>query len=403
MLFLCLTTGCISGTLHVYSRKGLVSTAPVITIFVRHSANCKHAKRGEFFKGCQCRKHFRWTQDGKQVRQKAGTRTWAEAEDKKAELLAQLTGKTVPEPGAEAKSISDATALFLDDRGIRGVSKSTLNAYKVDMRRMRDYFASVGVFTVQAMTAEHFIKYCGTWPNFLPSSYSRFRMRERLSSFLKFCYEHEWIRRIPPLPKMVIDEPPTLPLTDEEYNRLLAAIPVALAARPRRWAKARALIQLMRWSGLAIRDAAMLPVSALIKDGATYRIVTKREKTGTDVSVVLPPEVAAELLALDVTQHPNYFFWNGKTDPKSFSSNWATKSVIPVFTAAGIKSEGNMKSHRLRDTFAVHLLQHGVPMEDVSKLLGHTSIRTTEKHYAKWVKGRQDRLDSLVTATWEAA
>jgi integrase/recombinase XerD len=37
----------------------------------------------------------------------------------------------------------------------------------------------------------------------------------------------------------------------------------------------------------------------------------------------------------------------------------------------------------------------------VSKLLGHESIRTTEKHYAKWVKSRQDRLDSLVTATWE--
>ena len=39
-------------------------------------------------------------------------------------------------------------------------------------------------------------------------------------------------------------------------------------------------------------------------------------------------------------------------------------------------------------------------MEEVSKLLGHTSIRTTEKHYAKWSKGRQDRVDSLVTGTW---
>jgi integrase len=41
-------------------------------------------------------------------------------------------------------------------------------------------------------------------------------------------------------------------------------------------------------------------------------------------------------------------------------------------------------------------------MEEVSKLLGHTSIKTTEKHYAKWVKSRQDRLDALVTATWAA-
>jgi integrase len=43
-----------------------------------------------------------------------------------------------------------------------------------------------------------------------------------------------------------------------------------------------------------------------------------------------------------------------------------------------------------------------VPLEEVSKLLGHESIKTTERHYAKWVKGRPDRLDSLVSATWKS-
>jgi site-specific recombinase XerD len=47
----------------------------------------------------------------------------------------------------------------------------------------------------------------------------------------------------------------------------------------------------------------------------------------------------------------------------------------------------------------VDLLQKGVPLEHVSKLLGHRSVTTTERHYAKWVKGRQDRLDMLVSAT----
>ena len=35
--------------------------------------------------------------------------------------------------------------------------------------------------------------------------------------------------------------------------------------------------------------------------------------------------------------------------------------------------------HQLRDTFAVGLLEQGVPLEEVSKLLGHESIKTTEK------------------------
>jgi integrase/recombinase XerD len=52
-------------------------------------------------------------------------------------------------------------------------------------------------------------------------------------------------------------------------------------------------------------------------------------------------------------------------------------------------------------TRPVDLLGKGVRLEEVSKLLGHESIKTTEKHSSKWMKGRQDRLDSLVSATWK--
>jgi integrase/recombinase XerD len=51
-------------------------------------------------------------------------------------------------------------------------------------------------------------------------------------------------------------------------------------------------------------------------------------------------------------------------------------------------------------TRPVDLLEKGVPLEDVSKLLGHENIRITARSYAKWVKGRQDRLDDLVMASW---
>ena len=63
-----------------------MSIAPVITIFGRHATGCKYAG-DEFCKRCDCRKHFRWTKDGKQYRQKAGTRSWEEAEELKRQLL----------------------------------------------------------------------------------------------------------------------------------------------------------------------------------------------------------------------------------------------------------------------------------------------------------------------------
>ena len=58
-----------------------------------------------------------------------------------------------------------------------------------------------------------------------------------------------------------------------------------------------------------------------------------------------------------------------------------------------------MMSHRLRDMFAVDLLQKGIPLEEVSKLLGHESIKTTERHYAKWIQGGGS-FNSLVVQTW---
>ena len=57
-------------------------------------------------------------------------------------------------------------------------------------------------------------------------------------------------------------------------------------------------------------------------------------------------------------------------------------------------------SHRLRDTFSTDLLSKGVPIEVISKLLGHTSIKTIEKYYAPWVAIRQRSLDEAVKAVW---
>jgi integrase len=57
-------------------------------------------------------------------------------------------------------------------------------------------------------------------------------------------------------------------------------------------------------------------------------------------------------------------------------------------------------AHRFRDTFAVELLLAGVPLERVSVLLGHTSIRITERHYAPWVRARQEQAEADVRRAW---
>jgi len=38
-------------------------------------------------------------------------------------------------------------------------------------------------------------------------------------------------------------------------------------------------------------------------------------------------------------------------------------------------------------------LERGLSLENVSRLLGHKSIKVTQKHYDPWVESRQNSLD----------
>ena len=95
------------------------------------------------------------------------------------------------------------------------------------------------------------------------------------------------------------------------WPRLILVRPLRFDAKgitrllsPETKARLRALIQLMRWSGLAIQDAVKIRKADIIHEKAKglYRVVTKRQKTGTHVSVPIPTEVAKEILADTVTK-----------------------------------------------------------------------------------------------------
>jgi len=263
-----------------------MNTPPLITIFVRHSASCKY-RGDEFCKRCDCRKHLRWTQNGKQYRKQAHTRSWAEAENVKRRLEDQLAGRTHEVTAAAVgRGTQECIEIFIQDKKNQGITAKVIDKYTRELARLRVYCESVGVFTVQGITRELVTGFCATWPEAYPSSYTRAKVRERVRSFLRYCFEAQWLDRVPPLPKIKIEEPPTLPLTEAEYTRLLEAVYVTVADPVQR-ARVHALLQLMRWSGLAIRDALTLKREEIQHDETKnlFRIVTARQKTGTNVSV----------------------------------------------------------------------------------------------------------------------
>jgi integrase len=69
----------------------------------------------------------------------------------------------------------------------------------------------------------------------------------------------------------------------------------------------------------------------------------------------------------------------------------ARRTIARLFTRAGITGG---HPHRFRDTFSVRLLEKGEQLRTVQLLLGHSSIKTTEKHFAPWVDSFQVTLDA---------
>ena len=119
-------------------------------------------------------------------------------------------------------------------------------------------------------------------------------------------------------------------------------------------------------------------------------------KTGVPVYCVLPDFVTAALEASPRSSE-RYYFWTGAAALRGAIGKWQ-HLLKRLFNLAKVP-KGH--AHRFRDTFAVELLLAGVPLERVSVLLGHQSIRVTERHYAPWTRARQEQIEADLKAAWQ--
>jgi len=134
----------------------------------------------------------------------------------------------------------------------------------------------------------------------------------------------------------------------------------------------------MCFTGYAYKDVSLLSPDHVIKffDGEDW-IVKNREKTLCRENVPLLP-IAKEM----IERYKNHPYCKDKNVLLPVQSNQAFNSYLKEI--AGICGiDKNLTTHTARHTFATTVtLANGVPLETVSALLGHKSIRTTQI-YAK--------------------
>ena len=135
------------------------------------------------------------------------------------------------------------------------------------------------------------------------------------------------------------------------------------------------------YTGFAYADAYQFERNAITKglDGNLW-LCTNRQKTGTKESVPLLP-IPLEIVE-KYKNHPYCVKYN-KLLP--INSNQRYNAYLKEL-ADLCKINKNLTTHIARHTFATTVtLANGVPIETVSKMLGHTSIKTTQI-YAKVVE-----------------
>jgi integrase/recombinase XerD len=366
-----------------------------VLVYVRHAITCPK-QDDRYWRRCDCPKWHQYQRNGKQIRETAKTRSWETAAKKAREKEHNLEfGLPLEKP--TAKTVTDCVDRYLEAKKSSGLGDSAYTKQSGLLKRMDAWFQSQGVLYLKDVTADLLSDWRGKW-EFKKYDDGQLSASWKVhwaivKSFFTHAHKFGWIPTniAAMLNGFKTASKQVQPFSKDQMTAILAAVPKCGwdAVKTRRIV---ALIQTMRWSGLAIQDAVCLKRSTLDEQG---RIRTARTKTKTPIAVLLPPAVAESLRALPEDK-PGYFFtW--MSPQKSQIGSEYRKILLKVFEKAGIK-DGH--SHQFRHTFAVENLVAGMKLEDVSRLLGHRSTAVTEKHYSAWIPERQAKLEAAVRGAW---
>ncbi len=303
-------------------------------VYTRHTSDCPK-KSDRFWKRCRCPKWIRGTLNGAAIRQTADTRSWERAESERRRLEEEaerqataLREGSAPQRESEVVTVQDAVKRFLASKRKENLAEPTIDKLTtIFEKHFLDWAKSEGLKNIREITTADLEAFRDTWTD---GPLSKKKKQERIIGFFYYCVRLGWIKSNPAvlLGRIKAEGPPTDYFPKREFDQIVDATYIY---QPKGWVECRhqatrlrILILLMRWSGLAIRDALTLERHRVNDKDELFLY---RAKTGNPVYVPLPHDVAEMLrnIAPGPSPNPRYFFWSGNGSPKS---------VVAVSTAA---------------------------------------------------------------------
>jgi len=258
------------------------------------------------------------------------------------------------------------------------LSLNSVEAYTRDLNDFLGFLEGKGlsVTSADSVNVSEYIIHLSKDKKF--SDRSLARSISSLRGFFKFLLEDDYITS----DMLEILEPvklsKTLPtfLTIDEIERLFNVIDTATPSGQRD----RTMLELFYSSGLRVSELIDLKIGNIHRKDMILLVFGK----GSKERAVPYSDDAAEYLHhyLDRMRHRlikqgdfnEYVFINNRGGKFSRQGIW--KKLKQFTKAAGITKD--VSPHKLRHTFATHLLEGGADLRSVQMLLGHASINTTE-------------------------
>ncbi len=140
--------------------------------------------------------------------------------------------------------------------------------------------------------------------------------------------------------------------------------------------KHRLLLELMYGSGLRVGEAIKVKIDDFDINGKTLHI--KDGKGSKDRIVNLSQRFIADFIHFVNGKSYGYLFESAHRISSYISTRTAEKIVKNALRKANITKKAH--PHTLRTSFATHLIENGIDMSYVQRLLGHSRISTTEAY-----------------------
>ena len=368
---------------------------PVVTVFVRHAGGC-HLEGKNFARGCDCPKWLRFSLNGSQRRENAQTRSWAVAEEKRAEKQRQLDNpqKAVATEPSTERTIAQYVDAFIKDKQTNNVGEDFVGALRSQLNRLEKFMSDRGKFYPANLNKHDVSDFRATWAETW-NPLKRSKAQTNYRAFVKYCSRGDLLDAFT---KIKYAQSKPKPLTQEQVKKLLTQIPKTFADSPEKITRIAAFVKTAISLGPACIDAVSLEREAVQK--ATNGVVRfERRKTGRIATPRIDHRLRQELLKLDGGSP--YLFWDGKGLLDTAVKAWADE-IRQLFKDAGLYTKGDL-THRFRDTAIDFWFSEGCNSTEVADMAGDT-VAIIEKHYKDYCsKARESHIAKLPARSWEAA